>query len=354
MHIELGDLLIEVDQQLVLAPGGVQPLAGTIHQIGQIDPLPLQLEVRGADAGHVQQVLHIAVQAARLLLHRVEQLVAILGTDPVTVFQQCAAGPHDGGERCLQIVGDRGEQGGTHPIRLRLQLAVGQPLVEIDPRQGGADVGEQRLQLMFGGGGERAGQPYPQHQFIGEVVVLGLGRIEGGGVGPGALLLGQAPVDGSLVGLARCPHLVSGSVLILLIQGKHGLPQGQGDGLGTLPEHLHRAAGGGQPLAQGQQGVAELLGLAQAHQLLALAGCEPPRRHADDEQHEQGEQVAVAGHAQGEVGGGEQQIVRDEPQHGGQDGGHQAGGEGSGEYPQHEQQRQGGGRQPVGEPPGAG
>ena len=37
--------------------------------------------------------------------------------------------------------------------------------------------------------------------------------------------------------------------------------------------------------------------------------------------HEQGEQVAVAGHAQGEVGDGEQQIVADEAQHGGQDGG---------------------------------
>ena len=54
----------------------------------------------------------------------------------------------------------------------------------------------------------------------------------------------------------------------------------------------------------GEQGVAELLGLAQAHQLLALAGGgEPPGRDADDEQHEQGEQVAVAGDAQGEVGG---------------------------------------------------
>ena len=34
------------------------------------------------------------------------------------------------------------------------------------------------------------------------------GRIEGGGVGPGALLLGQAPVDGGLVGLAWSPWFV--------------------------------------------------------------------------------------------------------------------------------------------------
>ena len=32
------------------------------------------------------------------------------------------------------------KQGGAHPVGLRLQLAVGQPLVEIDPRQGGADI----------------------------------------------------------------------------------------------------------------------------------------------------------------------------------------------------------------------
>lgn len=74
-----------------------------------------------------------------------------------------------------------------------------------------------------------------------------------------------------------------------------------------------------------------------------MAGGEPPGRHADDEQHEQIEQVAVVGDAQGEVGGGEQQVVADEPQHGRQDGGHQAGGQGRGEHPQHEQQWQGGG-----------
>ncbi|MND85511.1 hypothetical protein D3C80_774380 [compost metagenome] len=88
--------------------------------------------------------------------------------------------------------------------------------------------------------------------------------------------------------------------------------------------------------------------------MLALAGGEPPGRHADDEQHEQIEQVAVVGDAQGEVGGGEQQVVADEPQHGRQDGGHQAGGEGSGEHPQYEQQWQGGGGQPVREAPGDG
>ena len=113
-------MLIEMDQQLVLAPGGVEPLAGALHQICQIDPVPFQLEVGGADAGHIQQILHIAVQAARLLLHRVEQFVTVFGGDPVTIFQQGAASPHDGGQRRLQIVGDRGEQSGTHPVGLRL------------------------------------------------------------------------------------------------------------------------------------------------------------------------------------------------------------------------------------------
>ncbi len=56
----------------------------------------------------------------------------------------------------------------------------------------------------------------------------------------------------------------------------------------------------------------------------------------------------MAGDAEGEVGDGEQQIVADEAQHGGQDGGHQAGGERGGQHPQHEQHGQGGGRQPVG------
>ena len=71
-------------------------------------------------------------------------------------------------------MGDRGEQGGAHPVGLRLQLAVGQPFVEIDPGQRGADIGEQGLQLMLSRRGERIGQHYPQHQFIAEVVVLGL------------------------------------------------------------------------------------------------------------------------------------------------------------------------------------
>ncbi|MNF80277.1 hypothetical protein D3C84_625140 [compost metagenome] len=190
------------------------------------------------------------MQAARLLLHRVEQLVAILGTDPVTVFQQCAAGPHDGRERRLQIVGDGGEQGGTHPVGLRLQLAVGQPFVQVDPGQGGADIGEQRLQLMLGRGGERVAQPDAQHQLIGEVVILGLGRVEGRGVGPCAQLLGQTPVDGRLVGLARWLLLVSRPVLVIIIEGEDGLAQGPRDSLGALPQHLFRAAGGGQPLAQ--------------------------------------------------------------------------------------------------------
>ena len=85
------------------------------------------------------------MQAARLVLHRVQQFDAVLRTYPVPVFQQGAASPHDGGQRRLQVVGDRGEQGRAHPVGLRLQLAVRQPLVEIDPRQGGADIGEQGL-----------------------------------------------------------------------------------------------------------------------------------------------------------------------------------------------------------------
>ncbi|MNF80276.1 hypothetical protein D3C84_625130 [compost metagenome] len=62
----------------------------------------------------------------------------------------------------------------------------------------------------------------------------------------------------------------------------------------------------------------------------------------------------MTGHAQGEVGGGEQQVVGDEAQHRRQDSRHQAGGERRGQHPQHEQQWQGGGGQPVGETPGGG
>ncbi|MNR23681.1 hypothetical protein D3C85_1407140 [compost metagenome] len=179
-----------------------------------------------------------------------QQFVAILRAYPITVFQQRAAGPYDGSERCLQIVRHRGEQGGAQPVRLGLQLAVGQPLVEIDPGKGGTDIGEQRLQLVLGGGGERIGQPDAQHQLIAEVMILGLGRVEGRGVGARSLLLGQAPVDGGLVGLTRPLGGITGTVLIIRIEGEHGLAQRQRDGLGALSEHLDRAAGGGQPLAQ--------------------------------------------------------------------------------------------------------
>ena len=77
---------------------------------------------------------------------------------------------------------------------------------------------------------------------------------------------------------------------------------------------------------------------------MPLAGGEPSRGHANDKQHKQGEQVAVVGDAQGEVGGGEQQIVGDKAQHRRQRRGHQTGGEGGRQHPQYEQQRQGGGR----------
>ena len=106
-----------------------------------------------------------------------------------------------------------------------------------------------------------------------------------------------------------------------------------------MSEHLLRAAGGGQPLTEGEQGIAQLLGLAQTDQLLPLAGGEPSRRHADDKQHKQGEQVAVVGDAQGEVGCGEQQIVGDKAQHSRQRGGYQTGGEGRRQHPQHEDER---------------
>ena len=53
-----------------------------------------------------------------------------------------------------------------------------------------------------------------------------------------------------------------------------------------------------------------------------------------------GEQVAVAGHAQGEVGTVNSRLWPAKSQHGGQDGGDQAGGERGGQHPQHEQHGQ--------------
>ena len=74
---------------------------------------------------------------------------------------------------------------------------------------------------MLGGGGERIGQRYADHQIVAEVVILGLGSIEGGGVGSGALLLGQTPVDGRLVGLAGPVLLVAEPIVELLVD-HHG------------------------------------------------------------------------------------------------------------------------------------
>ena len=127
-----------------------------------------------------------------------------------------------------------------------------------------------------------------------------------------------------------------------------GCPRARGDGLGTCPSTSTGLLAVANPQLR-EQGVAKLLGLAQAHQLLALAGGEPPGRHADDEQHEQGEQVAVVGDAQGEVGAVNSRLWPTEPQHGRQDGGHQAGGQGRGENPSTNSSGRGG-RQPVREP----
>ena len=147
---------------------------------------------------------------------------------------------------------------------------------------------EQGLQLVLGGGGEAAGQQYAQHQVIAEVMILGLGGVEGGGMGTGALLLGQAPVDGGLVGLARPGLGVTGPVLVIPIEREHGLPKGQGDGLGSRLSTSTGLLAVASPWLRESRGVTELLGLAQADQLLTLAGGEAPGRDADDEQHEQG------------------------------------------------------------------
>ena len=80
------------------------------------------------DTGHVEQVGDEPVQALGFVLQGGQQFLALGGTVPFRKAAQARHGAEDRGERCAQIVRDRGQQRGTQTLGLGQHPASSSPL----------------------------------------------------------------------------------------------------------------------------------------------------------------------------------------------------------------------------------
>ena len=123
-----------LDRDLDTVPGQhvPRPLQCRTDDLGDIEQFELQLDGTGFDTGHVEKVGDEPVQALGFVLQGGQQFLALGGTVPFRKAAQARHGAEDRGQRCAQIVRDRGQQRGTQPLGLGKHPRLVEPLGERD------------------------------------------------------------------------------------------------------------------------------------------------------------------------------------------------------------------------------
>ena len=147
MHIEQRQLLRHLYLQLQGRQYRAQALGRTGNDIRRGDPVTRQLQPAVTQAGHVQQVLDITVEALGLIAGAFQQLAAISQGNLLTQRQQAINRAAHSGQRRAQIMGDRGQQRAAQLLGLPVQARGLQILRQLRAFQGlGQGLAQRRKQ----------------------------------------------------------------------------------------------------------------------------------------------------------------------------------------------------------------
>ena len=111
-------------------------------------PVLAHVDAAGLEPGHLQEVVHEAIQAIGLLLDRVRELAPGRGVERGFLLHQGAGGAGDGGQRRPEIVRDRAEERVAEPVRLGPEAGLLGLLDERHALDGEGGLGREGLEEM--------------------------------------------------------------------------------------------------------------------------------------------------------------------------------------------------------------
>ncbi|MNE42852.1 hypothetical protein D3C80_1370020 [compost metagenome] len=98
-----------------------QAVERTADDVRRGHPVAGQLEAAMAQAGHVQQVLDVAIEAFGLVAGALQQLATVFGRDRVAQRQQAVDAATHGGQRRAQVMGYGSQQGAAQLLGFAVQ-----------------------------------------------------------------------------------------------------------------------------------------------------------------------------------------------------------------------------------------
>ena len=138
------------------------PLQGRADHLAHVHRLAVEHDPARLQARHVEEVGDEPREALGLVLDRARKFVARRGVVEIGVLPQGRDRPGDGRERGLEVVRERGEQGGAQPLRLHGETRLVPLGGEANPfdRDGGlVEEGVEKASLL---GGQRNARPIAQ------------------------------------------------------------------------------------------------------------------------------------------------------------------------------------------------
>lgn len=270
-------------------------------------------------AGHVQQVLDIAVEALGLIAGAFEQLTAILQRDGLPQRQQAVDAAAHGGQRRAQIMGHRSEQGAAQLFGFTMQARGFQFLSQLSASQGlGQRLTQGReqaptlaaqFQAGFGTDTEQTQRPL----FTRKRPPPPTSERQSTGALAGGLVMLPRPIGGGAFSFGegqRAAGLDLPATLVVAIDQAQVQVAPAFQMMGRRTDHRLAISGRREFARQVEQLTGFFLSIAQRLQLSALAGSEVAgeRRHQQEEQ--QGQYIFFALDGEGKIRRDKQKVIR--------------------------------------------
>ena len=297
-----------------------RPLQGAAQDLREIDQGEARRDGPRFQPGHIQEIGDEAVETLRLLLDRrhellLRRLVIGLGIGP-----EAGDGAQDRGQRRLQIMGDRGQQGRAQPVGLGQQPGTVEIMGERRALDGERRLIAERVEQAALIGREQGAFPLARQAHHPDGPAAGadgqeqaLGARQGVGAAPRLSIVLPAPFGRRQIrlveGVLRRIAAAHGDRALLRQQDHHRHLQHEGDLIGGGPEQIvqgHRAA---ELAAEEIEILRRLRPLARGQRLAAHARGQIARDQGDDGEEEQRDDVLGIGDGEGIERRQEEEVV---------------------------------------------